>query len=98
MAKRWVIKLGSGLLTRKDGKIDRVQIGRIVDQVASIDALVTSIAASASEQATGLHEVNTAVNQMDQVVQQNAAMVEQATAADGDTTNGNQQYRSALHV
>ena len=54
---------------------------RIVDQVASIDALVTSIAASASEQSTGLHEVNTAVNQMDQVVQQNAAMVEQATAA-----------------
>jgi methyl-accepting chemotaxis protein len=54
---------------------------RIVDQVASIDALVTEISASANEQSTGLHEVNTAVNQMDQVVQQNAAMVEQATAA-----------------
>ena len=54
---------------------------RIVDQVASIDALVTEIAASATEQSTGLHEVNTAVNRMDQVVQQNAAMVEQATAA-----------------
>jgi glutamate 5-kinase len=36
MAKRWVIKLGSGLLTRKDGKVDRVQIGRIVDQVAGL--------------------------------------------------------------
>ena len=34
MAKRWVIKLGSGLLTRQDGKVDRVQIGRIADQVA----------------------------------------------------------------
>jgi methyl-accepting chemotaxis protein len=54
---------------------------RIVDQVASIDALVNEISASATEQSTGLHEVNTAVNQMDQVVQQNAAMVEQATAA-----------------
>ncbi|WP_426029937.1 methyl-accepting chemotaxis protein [Caulobacter sp. DWP3-1-3b2] len=54
---------------------------RIVEQVASIDALVTEISASATEQSTGLHEVNTAVNQMDQVVQQNAAMVEQATAA-----------------
>ena len=54
---------------------------RIVDQVASIDALVNEISASASEQSTGLHEVNNAVNQMDQVVQQNAAMVEQATAA-----------------
>ena len=54
---------------------------RIVEQVASIDALVNEIAASANEQSTGLHEVNQAVNQMDQVVQQNAAMVEQATAA-----------------
>jgi methyl-accepting chemotaxis protein len=54
---------------------------RIVEQVASIDALVNEIAASANEQSTGLHEVNVAVNQMDQVVQQNAAMVEEATAA-----------------
>ncbi len=54
---------------------------RIVDQVASIDALVNEIAASANEQSTGLAEVNVAVNQMDQVVQQNAAMVEEATAA-----------------
>ena len=54
---------------------------RIVDQVASIDALVTEISASATEQSTGLHQVNSAVNQMDQVVQQNAAMVEEATAA-----------------
>jgi methyl-accepting chemotaxis protein len=53
----------------------------IVDQVASIDALVKEIAASAQEQSTGLHQVNVAVNQMDQVVQQNAAMVEEATAA-----------------
>jgi methyl-accepting chemotaxis protein len=53
----------------------------IVEQVASIDALVSEIASSAQEQATGLHQVNTAVNQMDQVVQQNAAMVEEATAA-----------------
>ena len=56
-------------------------LARIVEQVASIDALVKEISASASEQATGLNEVNTAVNQMDQVVQQNAAMVEEATAA-----------------
>ncbi|PIB90322.1 methyl-accepting chemotaxis protein [Caulobacter sp. FWC2] len=56
-------------------------LNRIVEQVASIDALVKEISASANEQATGLNEVNTAVNQMDQVVQQNAAMVEEATAA-----------------
>jgi len=54
---------------------------RIVDQVATIDSLVTEISASATEPSTGLLQVNTAVNQMDQVVQQNAAMVEEATAA-----------------
>jgi len=56
-------------------------LSRIVEQVASIDALMQEISASTTEQATGLNEVNTAVNQMDQVVQQNAAMVEEATAA-----------------
>jgi methyl-accepting chemotaxis protein len=54
---------------------------RIVEQVASIDGLVSEISASAQEQATSLSQVNAAVNQMDQMVQQNAAMVEEATAA-----------------
>ncbi len=56
-------------------------LGRIVEQVAKLNTLVTDIAASAQEQAAGLSQVNTAVNQMDQVTQQNAAMVEQAMAA-----------------
>ena len=56
-------------------------LGRIVAQVAEINAVVGAIAASAQEQAGGLHQVNTAVNQMDQVTQQNAAMVEETTAA-----------------
>ena len=56
-------------------------LGRIVTQVAEINAVVTSIAASANDQAHGLDQVNTAVNEMDQVTQQNAAMVEEATAA-----------------
>lgn len=56
-------------------------LGRIVDQVARLNVLVTGIASSSKEQATALEEVNSAVNQMDQVTQQNAAMVEQSTAA-----------------
>jgi methyl-accepting chemotaxis protein len=56
-------------------------LGRIVDQVAKLNDLISDIAASAREQATGLDQVNTAVNQMDQMTQQNAAMVEQTTAA-----------------
>ena len=60
MAKRWVIKLGSGLLTRKDGKVDRVQIGRIADQVARLMkkdiqvVIVTSGAVAAGMTAMGL--------------------------------------------
>jgi methyl-accepting chemotaxis protein len=56
-------------------------LGRIVEQVAKLNGLISDIAASAQEQATGLNQVNTAVNQIDQTTQQNAAMVEQLTAA-----------------
>jgi methyl-accepting chemotaxis protein len=56
-------------------------LGRIVEQVTQINAVMMEIASSAQEQATGLQQVNVAVNQMDQATQQNAAMVEQSTAA-----------------
>ena len=56
-------------------------LGRILEQVSSVDKVVSEIAAGAKEQSAGLDEVATAVNQMDQVTQQNAAMVEQTTAA-----------------
>jgi len=56
-------------------------LGRILDQVKSINQVIVDIASGAQEQATGLSEINTAINQMDQMTQQNAAMVEQSTAA-----------------
>lgn len=56
-------------------------LGRIVQQVTSLNLLIADIANSSKEQATALAEVNTAVNQMDHMTQQNAAMVEQSTAA-----------------
>lgn len=36
MRKRWVIKLGSGLLTRPNGRIDRARISDLVGQIASL--------------------------------------------------------------
>ncbi len=72
------VQVASGVtLVGETGKA----LGRTLEQVETLNRLVSEIAASAQEQATGLHQVNTAVNQMDQVTQQNAAMVEQATAA-----------------
>ena len=56
-------------------------LGRIVEQVARLNSLVSEISASAQDQAMELAEVNSAINQMDQVTQKNAAMVEKSTAA-----------------
>jgi len=60
MPKRWVIKLGSGLLTRKDGRIDRAFIRGLIAQVAGLKRrriqviLVTSGAIAAGMTAMGL--------------------------------------------
>ena len=53
----------------------------IVEQIVSVDALMTSIATATAQQASGLQQINTAVAEMDGVTQQNAAMVEESTAA-----------------
>jgi hypothetical protein len=60
MRKRWVIKLGSGLLTRPDGRIDRARVSDLVGQIASLKRkgieviLVTSGAIAAGMTAMGL--------------------------------------------
>jgi glutamate 5-kinase len=60
MSKRWVIKLGSGLLTRGNGRIDRAFVRDLVDQVAALKRrrieviLVSSGAIAAGMTALGL--------------------------------------------
>jgi glutamate 5-kinase len=60
--KRWVIKLGTGLLTKKNGEIDRKQIGLLIEQVAALMSagyeivLVSSGAISAGMTAMSLNE------------------------------------------
>jgi methyl-accepting chemotaxis protein len=71
-------------------------LDQIVNQVTSMDALVSQIAASAQEQSAGLAEVNTAINQMDQVIQQNAAMVQQSTAATHTLRNESTQLSNLV--
>lgn len=36
MATRWVVKCGTGVLTRPDGRLDSAQITRLTDQVATL--------------------------------------------------------------
>ncbi len=59
------------------------QMGRIVEQVRSVDVMINEISNASNEQAAGIRQVSEAINQLDQVTQQNAALVEQSTAAAG---------------
>ncbi|HYA72499.1 MAG TPA: methyl-accepting chemotaxis protein [Roseiarcus sp.] len=79
-----------GLISNSAAQVDRgvrlvaetgESLGRITQQVAEINAVVSEIAAGAKEQASALAEVSVAITHMDQTTQQNAAMAEQATAA-----------------
>lgn len=53
----------------------------IVEQIASVDKLVSQIAQAAALQAESLEQVNVEVAAMDRMTQANAAMVEQSSAA-----------------
>ncbi len=59
----------------------------IVDQIASVDGLVTRIAVAAASQAESLSQVNAAVAEMNRMTQANAAMVEQSSAATRSLSN-----------
>jgi len=56
-------------------------MGKVVESVQRVTAIVTEISNASQEQSTGIAEIGTAVSQMDQSTQQNAALVEEATAA-----------------
>ena len=59
------------------------QMGRIVEQVRSVDTMIGEISSASAEQAVGIRQVGEAVSQLDQMTQQNAALVEQSSAAAG---------------
>ncbi|WP_333905327.1 methyl-accepting chemotaxis protein [Delftia acidovorans] len=59
------------------------QMGRIVEQVRSVDTMISEISSASEEQAVGIRQVGEAVSQLDQMTQQNAALVEQSSAAAG---------------
>jgi len=55
-------------------------LGKIVESVKEVAALVADIATASTEQATGLEQINKALMQMDEATQQNAALVEENAA------------------
>ncbi|WP_418515142.1 methyl-accepting chemotaxis protein [Delftia sp. PS-11] len=59
------------------------QMGRIVEQVRSVDTMITEISSASHEQSIGIRQVGEAISQLDQMTQQNAALVEESTAAAG---------------
>lgn len=69
-AERWVIKCGTGVLTRPDGKLDSAQITRLADQIAALIrldhqvVLVTSGAVGAGMQSMALKHRPTRVSEL----------------------------------
>ncbi len=56
-------------------------LGEIVQQVRTLDRLVTEVATASKDQSQGVAQINRAVTQVDQVVQTNAASAEEGAAA-----------------
>ena len=56
-------------------------MGRIVDDVRRVAALIHDIGRSAQAQSSDIAQVSTSVNDLDTSTQQNAALAEQSAAA-----------------
>ncbi len=56
-------------------------LSEIVQQVRTLDRLVTEVATASKDQSQGVAQINRAVTQVDQVVQTNAASAEEGAAA-----------------
>ncbi|MDC2862451.1 MULTISPECIES: methyl-accepting chemotaxis protein [unclassified Delftia] len=72
------VEQGTEVATRAGEQMDR-----IVEQVRSVDTMISEISSASAEQAVGIRQVGEAVSQLDQMTQQNAALVEQSSAAAG---------------
>ena len=70
LSKRWVVKLGTGILTDKRGRVDLAQIGQIVDQIAALKkkgysiSLVSSGAIACGMGIMGLRKRPTVMKQL----------------------------------
>ena len=87
-----LIDKSAELVSNGVGLVDRagVELGMIVERVATISAHVAEIATGTSEQFNTLADINGSIAQLDQVTQHNAAMVEE-TAAAGSTMSRDAQ-------
>ena len=73
-------------------------MGKVVESVQRVTAIVTEISNASQEQSTGIAEIGTAVSQMDQVTQQNAALVEESAAAAASLRTQAQQLVQAVSI
>ena len=69
----------------------------IVDQIKSLDQVVSQIAAASQEQTAGLNEVNMAVSQLDKVTQSNAAGAEENASSSSVMNSEAANLLNAVH-
>lgn len=69
---------------------------QIVNQVQTINTLVTEIAQTANLESEGIEQVSAAISHMDQATQHNAAMVEESTAASRDLASETKTLRELV--
>ena len=84
-AKETAVKIEAAL-SRSDqgGRISEevsANLSGIIEQVRTLDGLVSEIATASNEQARGIEQVNAAISQIDQVTQSNAAAAEESASA-----------------
>jgi methyl-accepting chemotaxis protein len=70
----------------------------IVQQVRTLDTLVTDVATASKDQSLGVAEINRAVTQVDQVVQSNASHAEESAAAAEELSAQAVALREALQA
>jgi len=82
-------KVKSGAQTAKECT-DALE--EILQNIQSVDSMVSEIAVASSEQSTGIQEISKAVGQMEQVTQQNS------TVAQGSSVSAEQLRAQATHL
>lgn len=70
-------------------------LGEIMNQVQTVDSLVSEIAVASQEQSTGIREVSKAIGQMEQATQQNSTVAQSSSVA-AEQLRGQSEVLNAL--
>lgn len=85
------VQSGSAIAGECNGALEQ-----ILENVRSVDTLVSEIAVASSEQSTGIHEISKAVSQLEIVTQQNTSVAQSSSVAAGQLSGQSDQLNSLV--